>query len=258
MADMRSKLREIYSLEQLSGKQTVIHRLHPLAKLIVTIVYIVCIAAHDRYGFFTLAPFLFYPFIVMALAEIPFSMIGKRALVALPFSLFAGISNLIFDREYSFAAGTFVITTGMLSCAAILLRTYLCVSAVLILVAVTPFVQLTGQLRRLHVPAFFVNLLEMIYRYIGVLLEEAQTMLTAYRLRDPGAKYPVITQMGSFIGQLFLRSADRAERVYQAMLCRGYTLEKGGWREGQQQKFRAADWIFLLAAGGSSLFFAIR
>jgi cobalt/nickel transport system permease protein len=258
MADMRSKLREIYSLEQLSGKHTVIHRLHPLAKLVVTIVYIVCIAAHDRYGFFTLAPFLFYPVIVMALAEIPFSMIGKRALVALPFSLFAGISNLLFDREYAFMLGGIAITSGMLSCAAILLRTWLCVSAILILVAVTPFVQLTGQLRRLHIPAFFVNLLEMIYRYIGVLVEEAQTMLTAYRLRNPGASYPLITQAGSFIGQLFLRSADRAERVYQAMLCRGYTLEQNGWHKGQRQKFRAADWIFILAAGGSTLLFAIQ
>lgn len=32
----------------------------------------------------------------------------------------------------------------------------------------------------------------MIYRYIGVLIEEASTMLVAYRLRNPKVKWPVI------------------------------------------------------------------
>lgn len=61
MADMRSKLNEIYSLEQLSNKDTVIHKIHPLIKIIVSIVYIVCLLMKGRYNLFGLAPFMFYP-----------------------------------------------------------------------------------------------------------------------------------------------------------------------------------------------------
>ncbi len=254
MADMRSKLLEIYSLEQLSRQNTGIHRLHPLSKMVVTFVYIICLAAHGRYDLFSLAPCLFYPILVMALSEVPFSMIGKRTLVALPFSLFAGISNLIFDRQPFMKIGEMVITTGVLSFFTILLRTCLGVAAILILVAVTPFPQMSRQLRRMHIPAVFVNLIEMLYRYIGVLLEEADTMLTAYRLRNPYVKWPILKDMGAFVGQLFLKSYDRAERVYQAMKCRGYGM---GDIQIDKRHFSLADWGFLLAGCISSVAFLL-
>ena len=95
-------------------------------------------------------------------------------------------------------------------------------TAALLLVAVTPFTQLTGQLRRMHVPEIFVTLFEMIYRYIGVLLEEASSMYTAYMLRSTEYKGLQMRHMGSFVGQMLIRSFDRADRVFAAMKCRGY------------------------------------
>lgn len=254
MADMQSRLAQVYSLEQLSRKNTVIHRLHPLSKMAVTLVYIICVACHGRYDLLSLAPFLFYPMVVMALAEVPFSMIGKRVLIALPFCLFAGISNLVLDRKPLLTVGSLVVTAGAVSFLAILLRTGLCVAAVLILVAVTPLSEMTHQLRRLHIPAVFVSLIEMIYRYIGVLLEEADIMLTAYRLRNPAVKWPLLTDIGSFIGQLFLKSYDRAERVYQAMQCRGYGM---GDIRTNQRALAAGDWVFLLAGCLTSILFLV-
>ena len=136
----------------------------------------------------------------------------------------------------------------------LLARTVLCVSAVLILVAVTPFSELTGQLRRMHVPAVFVRLFEMIYRYISVLVEEASTMLTSYRLRAGGAKWPDIKHFGAFTGQLLLRSVDRAERVYHAMLCRGYSFDTAA---GTRRRMNAGDLAFITIAGGSAVIFRI-
>lgn len=254
MADMRSKWNELYSLEQLAQKDTCIHRLHPCSKLLVTAVYIVCIVARGRYDFFLLVPFLFYPVIVMALAEIPVGMIAKRSLIALPFCLFAGISNLILDRNIVMSPGGIPITGGVLSLLTILFRTALCVSAILILVSVTPFTELARQLERMHIPGFFVRLLEMIYRYIGVLIEEASTMLVAYRLRNPKVKWPVIRDAGSFIGQLFFRSMERAERIYQAMLCRGYGRGTG---KPPKQKMRGGDFLYIFFSVISSVLFAL-
>jgi cobalt/nickel transport system permease protein len=152
---------------------------------------------------------------MMALAELPYKLMLSRVLIALPFCLFAGISNVIFDST---------VNLGVLSLATILLKMYLCVMAALLLVATTPFTEITAQLRRLHVPMVFVLVFEMTFRYIGVLLEEVCSMTTAYKLRNGNKKTLEMRHMGSFVGQLLLRGFDRAERVHAAMRCRGYSL----------------------------------
>lgn len=253
MTDIRSKIYTLYSLEQLAGKDTVVHRLHPAAKLTATAVYILCVASMGRYSFFAMTPYVFYPCIVLALAELPFGMVFRRTLIALPFCLFAGISNLIFDRSVAFWLGGIPITGGILSVFTILLRALLCVSAVLILVAVTPLSALTGELRCLHVPGVFVSLFEMVYRYIGTLLEEAADMRTAYQLRRGTKKGISLADAGMLIGQLFLRSADRAARIYNAMKCRGYP---GTAAQAKRTGFTSADWAFVLLCCGA--FAAVR
>lgn len=254
MADMRSKLNEIYSLEQLSNKDTVIHKIHPLIKIIVSIVYIVCLLMKGRYNLFGLAPFMFYPIIIMTLAEIPYKAIIKRTFVALPFVIFVGISNIIFDKENLVLFSGVVVTAGVLSFLVLIVRTIFSVTAILILVATTKFTDLTRQLSIIHIPMIIVNLIEMIYRYIGVLLEEASTMLTAYRLRNPKYKYPHIKHMGTFVGHLFLRSIDRAERIYNAMKCRGYGSKK---IEYENSKTSKKDIFYLIFGTLSSVIFAI-
>jgi cobalt/nickel transport system permease protein len=146
-------------------------------------------------------------------------------LIALPFCLFAGLSNVIFDRAAAFTVYGLTVSLGVLSLATILLKMYLCVMAALVLVATTSFTELTAQLRRLHVPVIFVMVFEMTFRYIGVLLEEVHSMTMAYKLRSGDKKALEMKHMGSFAGQILLRGFDRAERVHAAMRCRGYSLK---------------------------------
>lgn len=249
-----SSLGGLYSLERLSAAGTWIHRRHPMTKLLATAVYLVCVVSLPRYALFRMAPYALYPILVMAAAEIPFSMIAARAAVALPFCLFAGLSNLLFDREILFRLGSLAVSGGVVSLLAILLRTYLCVGAVLILAAITPLTELTGQLRRMRLPDLLVSLFEMTYRYLGALLEEASTMFTAYRLRSPKGKGVEMGHMGSFAGQLLIRSFDRAERVYQAMKCRGYP--QGDLPRGRHS-LTGGDIVFLLVSCGSSILFRL-
>ena len=240
-ADLKSKIQEIYSLEQLSGGDSAVHRLHPGAKLLVTLVYIVTVVSFDRYTFGRLIPYVFYPFIIMALSETPWRMVSKRVLLALPFVVLAGVSNIIFDTDPAIIIGSVAISRGVLSCAAIVFRTFLCVTAVMILVAVTPFAHLSSQLRRIHVPEIFILLFEMTYRYIGSLLEETSSMYMAYQLRHTHHKGLEMKHMGPFVGQLLLRSFDRAERIYAAMKCRGY----GSFgAEHAIRPWKAADYAF--------------
>jgi len=247
MTDIRSKIEQLYSLEQLSAQNSGVHRLHPLAKICSTILFILCILSFDRYAFGEILPYVFYPLILMVLAKIPIGMIFKRVIIALPFCLFAGVTNVFLDTAPAMQFGEFSFSFGMLSLFTIILRTLLCVAAVLILVAVTPFSELTEELRRMHLPNIFITLLEMTYRYIGVLVEEAATMFIGYRLRSRTGNGLEMKHMGSFIGQLLLRSFDRAERVYQAMKCRGYALRNFPHAQHHLDKH---DWYFLLLTGG--------
>jgi len=225
MSDISARIHEIRALENLAAGRTAIHRLHPLTKLLSAFVYIVFVASFGRYDFVHLAPYLFYPFIMTALAELSYKLLLPRVLIALPFCLFAGISNVIFDKAAAFSVGGVTVSLGVLSLATILLKMYLCVMAALLLVATTPFTELTAQMRRLHAPMVFVMVFEMTFRYIGVLLEEVHSMTTAYKLRAGNKKALEMRHMGSFVGQLLLRGFDRAERVHAAMRCRGYSLK---------------------------------
>ena len=244
MADIKSKIQEIYSLEQLSGGRSAVHRLHPLVKLVSAFAYIVLVVSFKRAEFLRLVPFAFYPAVLMALSETPWPIVLKRVWLALPFCLLAGISNILFDRTAAFTVAGLTVSAGVVSFFSILYRTFLCVTAVLLLVAVTPFSHLTGQLRRLRVPDIFVTLFEMIYRYIGVLLEEASSMYTAYVLRSTEHKGLQMRHMGCFVGQLLIRSFDRAERVYDAMKLRGYP---GRTARADRRPLLTADWLYLAA-----------
>ena len=215
-----NRIHELYVLEGLSDRKTPVHRLHPRAKLFITLVYIVAVVSFNRYDVLGEVPFFMYTAIVCALADLPMSILHKRFLIALPFCAFAGVTNFLLNRDIAYVIGGAEITYGLLSLIAIVLRTYLCVMAVFILIGTTPFPSLTRELRRLRIPQIFITLIEMIYRYIGVLIDEAAGMSTSYKLRSVNTKGVAMKDMGAFVGQLALRSFDRGERVYTAMSCR--------------------------------------
>jgi len=244
-SDVRNKIYELYALEQLAAGNSCVHRLNPLVKLVGAAVFIVTVVSFNRFSFGRLIPFVFYPAVLMALSQTPYSMLNKRFLVALPFCLFVGISNIILDRNAAFVMGGITVSWGVVSFAVILFRTWLCVMAVLILVSVTPLAELTGELLRLRVPKIFITMFELTYRYTGVLLNEAYSSSLAYSLRSANRKGIKMGDMGSFAGILLIRSFDRAERVYDAMKCRGYMSGRRIQNIPQNKRLSINNFIFL-------------
>ena len=76
-------------------------------------------------------------------------------------------------------------------------------------------------------------------------------MATAYRLRAPGQKGVHISAWGSFLGQLLLRSMDRAQQLYGSMLLRGYS---GEFFYCKPEKARARDYLFVLICIAAFIF----
>ncbi len=79
-------------------------------------------------------------------------------------------------------------------------------------------------LQHLKVPKMLVQMLLFTYRYIFVFIAEMRRMDIAMRSRGfvKGFNMTTLTLMGNFVGTLLVRSFERTERVYKAMLSKGY------------------------------------
>ena len=101
-------------------------------------------------------------------------------------------------------------------------------------------------LRRLAVPATLVHLLLFTVRYVAVLADEATRLRTAMRARafSPGTNRHTLTTYGYLVGMLLVRAAERAERVLEAMKCRGFD---GSWPVLDRPRLGRADALAALA-----------
>ena len=107
--------------------------------------------------------------------------------------------------------------------ATILAKNSLAFLAMLVLAAVTPWNLLVSAMRRLGMPRVLVATLLFMERYVHVLADELGRMSIARRARTfrRGNLVPWST-LTSLIGMLFLRSFERADRVHDAMIARGW------------------------------------
>ncbi|MFZ5595829.1 MAG: cobalt ECF transporter T component CbiQ [Bacillota bacterium] len=90
----------------------------------------------------------------------------------------------------------------------------------------TPMVDLLAALRRLKVPKLLVELMGLIYRFIFVLLETADTMFTAQNSRlGYSSLSSVYRSLAALASTLFVRACKRADELYTALESRGYDGE---------------------------------
>ena len=103
------------------------------------------------------------------------------------------------------------------------LKSNLCFLAMLLLTWTTPFHELVNELRRLQVPTIMLTTLALMYRYLPVLGDESRRMQRARASRTySGNRRLAWGAVTGIIGQLFVRTAERAERIYLAMCARGW------------------------------------
>ncbi len=246
MSSINKSMIQITALEDLARKDTPLHRLQSSVKLMVTVIYVLTVISFRSNSVSGLIPFICFPVFLMILGEIPMKPLAARCMIALPFAFFAGVSNLILSRDIVFYIGRIAITEGVISFCSLLLKTILTVMFVLILVSTTSMNDLLYTLIGFHFPSIIVIQIMMTYRYMSILLEEISVMYHAYLLRAPKEKGIKLKDMGPFLGQLILRSFDRADRIYQAMKCRGF---EGGITFSKQEKLKLNGWIIIVSVG---------
>lgn len=216
---------ELRQMDELAAGDSLIHRLHPLAKLAVTAAYIALVVSFDKYDLTGLVVMLLYPVISFQLADLRIRTCFYKLRVVLPLVCAVGLANPFFDRAPMLYLGSVSVPGGVVSMLTLMMKGVFSLMASFLLIATTKIDALCAALRQLHVPQLITSLFLLTYRYISVLLEEASAMTTAYRLRAPGQKGVHISAWGPFLGQLLLRSMDRAQELYGSMLLRGYRGE---------------------------------
>ena len=171
---------------------------------------------------------------VAAASGIGIVRVFLRSLIALPFILIA--LPTVFTKPgapaFDLFLGLFTLTAtveGMEFFSSVLIKSWASVTAAVLLTSTTPALSLLSALRSLKIPEILVTVVLLMYRYLFVLVEEAQRMLRARAARSasvgPNAGGSLIWRAkgaGSMAGSLFVRTLDRSERIYMAMLSRGY------------------------------------
>lgn len=229
-------------LERLGRRSSPVHRRAAAAKIAVTLVFIAAAVSVPQSNPSRLIQLFFYPAVMLALSGTPPRPLITRLAAALPFALAFGLTNIFLDRQPILRIAGFAVTRGMISCWTLFLKTVLCVFAALLLIATTPFSAIARTLTTLAPIRILGLQFVMSYRYIAVLLEEAGNSWTAYMLRAPNVQAIKLRDIGSFLGALLLRSADRAERVYSAMKCRGFS---GVYVGAENSVLNLTDWMFV-------------
>jgi len=233
-------------IDQLSYKDTFVHRLDPRVKLIATLLFLFTVISFSKYEIAVLLPFFLYPMLLMTLGEIPFMFIFRKVIMVSPFAIFIGIFNPLLDPGQVTVFQGLTVSAGWISFLSILIKFTLTVSTALLLIATTSFPNVCHALRQLKLPSLFVSQLSFLYRYIFVLMEETMRIVRARNMRSFGERGKGIKIFVRIVGILFIRTVERAERIYFAMLSRGF---QGDMPSLKRFHIQTDDVLFALSVG---------
>lgn len=234
--------------------KSLLHNFDPRVKVVVTVLFILsnALLPDGAWTAFGLSWIILLWANHVSSLGIDFSF--RRSLIALPFFLAA--ASAIFSpmgnplAEWNLGILTLVPTDyGLVKFTSILIRSWLSVQAAILLVATTRFPDMIHAFEHLRVPAILTTIVSFLYRYLFVLTDEVMRLLRARESRSAmraghrsGRNVLWRAQVtGHMAGQLFLRSYERSDRIYNAMLARGYT---GKLRTLHPHMMRFSDWRF--------------
>ena len=243
---------------------SLVHRLDPRLKLlaVLALVLVVTTTPPGNWAAFALLAALAIGAVLVAQVGLVDGL--KHSAVALPFAGMVAVSlpftqagEVVWSwQPFGFAQGfTLSITdAGLVLFATVVIKAWLSVMVSGLLVATTPFPDLLAAMRSLRVPAVLTATISFMYRYLFVLVDEAMRLQTARAARSVGAGRTIRWRaqvLGGMIGSLFIRSYERSERIYAAMLSRGFagevrTLTRLTWQA--RDTWVGLAWVAALAS----------
>ncbi|HEY7477967.1 MAG TPA: cobalt ECF transporter T component CbiQ [Actinomycetota bacterium] len=203
-----------------------IHALAPECKLVAQLAFVLIVVSTPREAIWAFAVYAAILLVVIGLAELPLVFVLKRLAIELPFVAFALLLPFIARGERIEVLGLSLSVEGLWGAWNILVKGTLGVAASIVVASTTSMAELLKGFDRLHMPKALTSIATFMVRYLDVISDEMQRMRVARQSRgyDPRWIWEVKAVAHS-AGALFIRSYERGERVYLAMLSRGYTGE---------------------------------
>lgn len=248
----------VHFLDPYRHRASPLHRLDPRVKFVLTLAFILA-AALTPPGAWPVYILLFA--IVLAveiLSELGVVYVLKRAVLALPFVLAALPITFTTQGapllEIPIWHWTLVITQeGLVRFISIALKSWISVQAAILLAASTPFPDLLVAMRAVRIPRLLVAIFGLMWRYLFVLVDEALRLLRARAARSGHADQPGLRPgggvawrarvAGGMAGNLFMRAFERSDRIYVAMVSRGYD---GEVRTTPLPALTSVSWLILV------------
>ena len=247
------------TLGQYFPGDTVVHRLDPRTKLLLTIVYIIALFIADTPAGYALV--LAALIAVAALGHIPARALLKGLKPLVFIIVFTGVLNLFFTAgdDYLFRWRFIKITaTGVRNAVAMVVRVMLLVSGTFLLTYTTSPLAITdglesllSPLKRVGVPVYELSLMMSIaLRFIPTLIEETDRIMSAQKARgadlETGGLIRRARALLPLLIPLFVSAFRRADELSVAMECRCYNGGQGRTRM-KELKMHRGDALALLA-----------
>ncbi len=236
-------------IDRYSGIDSPLHRLDARAKILSFFSLIIICVSTPPDAYLSFLGYFVFLLGAIAVSSVPWRYVLLRSLVIIPFVVLVAMFLPFLNTGtqsggYSLGIGALQVSkSGLLIFWNVLIKSFLAILAIILLSSTTPFPKLLQGLEQLRVPRVFIMLASFAYRYIFVLADEAMRMKTARDSRGYGGRWLWQSKViGHMIGSLFLRSYERGERVYMAMVSRGFegkATSLGGTR------LRRTDYLFV-------------
>jgi cobalt/nickel transport system permease protein len=210
--------------EEFSSGNSLMHNLDPRVKIIVATLFSITVAVAGRTELLLLA--LLFSAGWLILSNLPLLRVMRRLLLVNGFILLLWLFlPFTYPGKTLFSLGPFDATAeGIRYALSITIKSNTIVLACIALLGTSPIFTLAHALHHLHVPDKLVQLLFFSYRYIHVIYLEYLRLLTAMKVRcfRPRSNLRTYKAYAYLVGMMLINSYDRSERVYDAMLCRGF------------------------------------
>ncbi len=230
--------------EPFSVGNSFIHRTDPRFRLVSALMY--CTVVAVLYGFPSLIASTGFSLALVRAAGLAGKTVLKRlALVNGFVLLFLIILPLTAKGEILFSIGFLrIYQTGVILALQIALKSNAILMAFIALVSTMNFSTLGHALNSLGLPQKFVFLFILTYRYIFVIEQEYKKIWRSLKVRgfSPRTSLHCYKTYAYMIGMIFVKASARADRVYRAMRCRGFT---GCFYTLAEFPTSGKNWLFL-------------
>ncbi|MCX5406741.1 cobalt ECF transporter T component CbiQ [Streptomyces sp. NBC_00335] len=200
-----------------------VHDLPPHCKLAATFGFVIVVVSTPREAVWAFGLYALLIAAAAAAARIPAGFLLRRLLIEVPFVAFALLMPFVAQGERVEFAGMSLSVSGLWGAWNVLAKGTLGVAASVLLASTTELRALLLGLQRLKLPPLLVQIASFMIRYGDVISDELRRMSIARRSRGFEARgirhWGVLAKTA---GALFIRSYERGERVYLAMVSRGY------------------------------------